>query len=56
MTLVLMALTLMAFAGIYAALLAMLGAHAGSLGSALSGVRPQAGGTTVAASRRFSRA
>jgi hypothetical protein len=57
MTLVLTAFTMLAFAGIYAVLLAMVGNHAGKLGSALLGLKGQAGGgTTLAASRRFSRA
>lgn len=57
MTLVLAAFTMIAFAGIYAVLLAMVGNHAGKLGTALLGLPGQAGGgTALAASRRFRRA
>ena len=57
MTLLLTAITMIAFAGVYAALLAMVGARADALFNALFGRRDQAGGNaTFAASRRFSRA
>jgi hypothetical protein len=56
MTLVLTAFIMIAFAGVYAALLAMVGNHAGKIGTALLGTPDQAGGATPAASRRFSRA
>nr|WP_310522683.1 hypothetical protein [Polymorphobacter sp.] len=59
MTLLLTALVMLAFAGVYAVLLAMLGSRTADLLAALLG-RPArfqaAGGTTVPASRRFSRA
>jgi hypothetical protein len=58
MTLLLTTMIMMAFAGVYAALLAMLGNRSGDLAAALLG-RPlrrvqDAGATSVAASRRFS--
>jgi hypothetical protein len=57
MTLVLIVFTITAFAAIYAVLLAMVGSHAHTLGTALSGAPRQTGGaTTFAASRRFNRA
>jgi hypothetical protein len=57
MTLVLIVFTITAFAAIYAVLLAMVGSHAHTLGTALTGAPRQTGGaTTFAASRRFNRA
>ena len=59
MTLLLTSFIMLAFAGVYALLLAMLGSRATDLGTALLGrpLRLQAsGGATLAASRRFSRA
>jgi hypothetical protein len=57
MTLLLTAFTMIAFAGVYAALLAMVGTRADAIFSALFGRRVQAGGNAAfAASRRFSRA
>jgi hypothetical protein len=57
MTLVLTAFIMIAFAAIYAVLLAMIGKHARVLGSALFGTPDQPRGTAaLAASRRFSRA
>jgi hypothetical protein len=57
MTLLLTALTMIAFAGVYAALLAMVGARSDALFNALVGRRVQAdGNAALAASRRLSRA
>jgi hypothetical protein len=57
MTLVLTAFTMIAFAAIYAVLLAMVGNHAGKLGNALTGGSGQGRGySVVPSSRRFSRA
>jgi hypothetical protein len=57
MTLVLTAFIMMAFAAIYAVLLAMVGHHARALGTALFGTPDQPRGKAApAASRRFSRA
>lgn len=57
MTLLLTAFTMIAFAGVYAVLLAMVGARSDALFNALFGRRVQAGGNAAfAASRRFSRA
>lgn len=57
MTLFLAALTTLAFAGLYALLLAMLGSRTGDLRAALLGSRAQpAGGAPWAASRRLIRA
>lgn len=58
MTLILTASIMIAFAGVYAALVAMVGNHAGKLGQALFAAPTQGLGSTAAASasRRFSRA
>lgn len=59
MTLLLTALTMLAFAGIYALVLAMIGSRTAHLLAALTGrdaPTQTAGGAGFAASRRFSRA
>ena len=59
MTLLLTAVIMVAFAGIYAVLLAMIGSRADALVTALVGRPPRVqsmGGTEFAASRRLSRA
>ncbi len=61
MTLLLTTFIMMAFSGVYAAVLAMLGNRSAALVSALRGrsgqrLQPQLAGNTLAASRRFSRA
>ena len=57
MTLLLTALTMIAFASVYAVLLTMLGNSANALASALTRRPPQATGVAaLTASRRFSRA
>lgn len=61
MTLLLTGLTMVAFAGVYAVLLAMIGNNLPALLRALQGDRPAAQGlggrpATPAASRRFNRA
>ena len=57
MTMLLTGITMIAFAGIYAALFTMLGNSARLMATALTGRAPQAaGGAALADSRRFSRA
>ncbi|MBC7519782.1 MAG: hypothetical protein H7268_01615 [Sandarakinorhabdus sp.] len=57
MTLLLTVFTMIAFAGVYAVLLAMVGARFDALFEALFGRRVQVGGNAAfAASRRFNRA
>jgi hypothetical protein len=57
MTLLLTTFIMIAFAAVYAGLLAMIGHRAEAIATALFGQRTQAGGgDTLAASRRFSRA
>jgi hypothetical protein len=56
MAILLMMLTMLAFAAVYALISAMLGEHRRSLVAALVGDRAVQPGTTAAASRCFSRA
>lgn len=57
MTLLLTTFIMIAFAAVYAGLLAMIGHRADAIATALLGQRPQAGGSSAfATSRRFSRA